>query len=41
MTSIAIEQVDPPTSARGLRALDAARERAADGLAGRPVVPVR
>jgi trehalose synthase len=37
MTSIAIEQVDPPTSARGLRALDAARERAADGLAGRTV----
>ena len=32
-----IEQVDLPTSVRRVRALDAARERAIDGLAGRTV----
>lgn len=37
MTSVVIERVDPPTSGRGLRAFDAARERAADELGGRTV----
>jgi trehalose synthase len=37
VTSLTIERLDPPSSTRGMRALDATRRRAADALAGRTV----